>query len=245
VNTVIFKRVAELILSQDDVDPRDPNPGQTSLFLDECREAKLEGLSRLLTQGRSKEACVILGSQDKPGLVDTYGKEVTEEILGQIHNKALLLITSPSTAKYASEVVGEQELLEYHRSLTGDRREVTGVSEQFVKREAVIGSQFMTLPATNPENGLSGYYLSPHVGAYFSAIPGDELFDSLMPHDPNVANFIRRPEEDEYLRPWDDNDLLRLGLLPPGGLGGTAAPLPAPTTSPAPGARLKVVKPVR
>jgi hypothetical protein len=102
----------------------------------------------------------------------------------------------------------------------------------------------MMLPPTNPENGLSGYYLSPCVGAYFSTIPGDELFDSLMPHDPNVANFIRRPEEDEYLRPWDDNDLLRIGLLSPGGTGRAPAPLPAPRTPPAPGVRLKLLKPV-
>ncbi len=243
VNAVIFKRATELILSQDDVDPGDPAPRRTWVFLDECREAKLDGLSRLLTQGRSKGACVVLGFQDKDGLDDAYGKEVAEEILGQCHNKALLLITSSSTAKWASEVIGEQELVEYHTSFANGRlTEVTSVSEHLVKREGVLPSQFMTLPPTSPQNGLSGYYLSPHAGAYFSTIPGDELFDSLTPRNPQVADFVRRPEEDEYLRPWDDNDMLRLGLLPPGGPGGTSAPLPPPTTPPAPGVRLKVVK---
>ena len=53
INKVLFKRLSELILAGSETRTR-----QTWIFIDEVREAgNLEGLSRLMTKGRSKGAC--------------------------------------------------------------------------------------------------------------------------------------------------------------------------------------------
>ena len=98
INQVIFRRVSELILNQSESETR-----RTWVFLDEVREmGHLEGLSRLLTKGRSKGCSIVLGFQDIEGLRDVYGQKIAAEITGQCSNKAILrtnsclLYTSPS-----------------------------------------------------------------------------------------------------------------------------------------------------
>ena len=66
-------------------------------FLDDVREAgKLDGLSRLLNQGRTKGACVVLGFQDSDGMRDVYGEYVANELVGQCANKAILRVENPN-----------------------------------------------------------------------------------------------------------------------------------------------------
>ncbi len=60
INQLIFKRLSELILAQPEREPASERT--TWLLLDEIREAgRLDGLSALLTKGRSKGAAVLLG----------------------------------------------------------------------------------------------------------------------------------------------------------------------------------------
>jgi len=59
INQLIFKRLSELMLAQPEVNPGDSK--STWFLLDEVRQAgKLEGLSALMTKGRSKGAAVLL-----------------------------------------------------------------------------------------------------------------------------------------------------------------------------------------
>jgi type IV secretory pathway TraG/TraD family ATPase VirD4 len=223
INQVIFKRLSELILAQTESETR-----KTWIFLDEFRQAgKLEGLSSLLTKGRSKGASVILGYQDIEGLREVYGHQLANEIAGQCANKAILRCDSSDTAKWASVLFGEREVLERRESTSqsssssqndyyfgGSSTSGTSsqTSEQVLKREVVIPSEIMDIPPTNRENGLSGYYLTPSVGAYYVTAGGDWIAEDLRPKDLEVLDIDPREEEDQYLRPWDDNDLERLGL---------------------------------
>jgi hypothetical protein len=214
INQVIFKRVSDLLLSQSESESR-----RSWLFLDEARAAgKLDGLSELLTRGASVGACVVLGFQDIEGLQAVYGpagEKLANELVGQCANKAIFRLQSPQTAKWASDSVGEHEMYERHDSTTtGGSGNSSTVSWQLVKREAVLPSQFMSLPPTNPENGLTGLYSSPHIGVFWSNLPGEYLECVLRPRRRDVPDFVPRPVQDQYLAPWSDEDSKRLGIPP-------------------------------
>jgi hypothetical protein len=77
----------------------------------------------------------------------------------------------------------------------------------------MLPSEIMDISPTNPQNGMSGYYLTPLIGAYCAHVPGQLIGEILQPRDDRVADFIRRGEEDQYLTIWRDEDHLRLGLV--------------------------------
>ena len=213
LNRVIFRRAVELVLARSESRDR-----RSWFFLDEVREAgKLDGLTSLLTKGRSKGACAVLGFQDAEGLRDAYGVHRANEIMGQCSNKAVLRLESFETAQWASRLMGDDERIEIRSSVNTDgtwqKRQRTR-SEQRVKAEVVMPGEFLSLPPTNFRNGLVGYYLTPFLGAYRSVTPlGDLLGPELTPGDSSgVPNFISRPGGDQHIKPWGADDEKRLGL---------------------------------
>jgi len=223
INQVIFKRLTELILALPESSTR-----RNWIFLDEVREAgELDGLGRLLTKGRSKGACVVLGFQDIDGLRDVYGTELANEIVGLCSNKAILRTDSSNTAEWASKLFGEREVLEIRQSTGESKGENTStgqsgrgtssgksnsLQEQLHKREVLMPSEIMDMLPTNLANGLSGYYLVPAVGAYSARTPGDWIGRALWPPDARVSNIELRAEADQYLSSWNDEDFRRLGI---------------------------------
>lgn len=247
INRVLFKRLTELILAQ-----KETTTGRTWIFLDEVREAgELEGLGRLMTTGRSKGACVVLGFQDIEGLRDAYGEKAANEIIGMCANKALLRMESPETAAWAASLLGKYDTYEDKYSHTAGTNEgwsrgdsssrdgfsnSTGYSGGFnsaetvnrerVERETVLASEFMSLPPTNPRNGLTGYILTRSVGAYKMTLSGDQITRLLQPLAKDVPTILHRSSEDQYLEHWTEKDLSRLGIslsesrpAPPGSAG--------------------------
>jgi hypothetical protein len=245
VNQMIFRVAVTLLLSMPDSKTR-----RVWFFKDEARAAKWDGLSALLTTGRSKGGCTALGIQDIEGFRHIMTDKIANEILGQCSNIAILALSSEATARWASETMGAFERHEYHQSTTkGFQSSSTTTSEQLVKREAVLPSEFMTLPATNPENGLTGFFLCPDIGAYRAVLSGEFLTASLLPPNEAVPGNLPRPEEDQYLEPWTAEDLRRLKLgidpdLPPSAMGPPSTPPGAPPRSGGPSAgKLKILKP--
>ncbi len=237
LNRVLFRRLVELTLNQPDSETR-----RTWVFLDEAREAgNLDGLARLLTKGRSKGACVVLGFQDIEGLRDAYGERVANEITGQCCHKAILRLESPQTAQWAAEVIGAAERLEYRDNASaavGSQGGTAGhtTTEQLTKREVVLPSELMELPPTNRDNGLTGIYLTPTTGAYTATLSPQYLSTALRPRSADVPDLMERPEDHQYLFDWTTADLSRLGLPP--------VPDPPPDSpSPKPGkSRLSLLK---
>ena len=175
LNQLIFTRATQLLLDLPDR-PHGASPAldQSWIFLDEVRHAgKLHKLHAVMTKGRSKGICTVLGLQDIDGLRALYDKEIADEIAGQCTNKALLKLNSPTTAKWGSELWGEFENINKNKSVNhqygGQGGYSVGENEQLMKREAVLPSEFFEIPETGRANGLTGFYL---IGA--GAAPEDK-----------------------------------------------------------------------
>ena len=209
LNQVLFRRVTELALREPNSDTR-----RTWFFLDEVREAgKLDGLSQLMNKGRSRGCCVALGFQDIHGLKAVYGNEVALEIVGQCSQKALLRMESEATAKWGSATIGQYEQVDVLHGQSGGfvRSGQRSASEQWRTADLVMPSELLGIEPTTMERGLTGYYLTPHIGAFRRTLPLSEL---LRPEKraAQAPDFIERPESEQYLERWGLEDCMRLGL---------------------------------
>lgn len=236
INQVVFKRVSELLL---DLPEDRAGTRRNWLFLDEIGEAgKLDGLASLLTKGRSKGTCVVLGFQDFDTLKEVYGENIAGALTSQCNCKAILRLESPKTAEWASKLFGEYEAIETRRSETRGTSSTRSLergsqstsshsvtdTEHYVKRQAVMESQFYTIPVTGPDSGLTGYYLVPGIGAYRHTYPAAWLFprgrggdDSIIPAlGERVPDFV--PWEDpevQWLQGWSEEAAITRRLINP------------------------------
>lgn len=230
INRVILRRSVELVLNGPEVDG-----WRTLYLLDEVAQmGKLDCLSSLLTKGRSKGASVVLGFQDMDGLRAVYDKGA-DELVGQCATKALLRIESPATAEWASRTIGESEQVE-HQVTTSKGGDST--THQTVKRDGALPSEFLSLPAASPAEGVTGYFVVPQIGAFRATETPVYVRKHLNPKAVDVADFVPRPVGDQYLRPWTAEDRDRLGI--------SSAPRPPEISAEKDadhGKRLQVVRP--
>lgn len=182
LNKLIFKRVTELLLQQSDSDTR-----KTWIFIDEAREAgKLDGLSSLLTRGRSKGVCVALGFQDIEGLRSVYGSKVAHEILGQCGNSIVLRTEGQETAEWAAKLFGVREVSSKRKvsNYSGGTGMVSGKkgyslsADKSIKKN-VLPSDIMSITPPRPEVGLWGFAKVRGVGIFSFHIPGKRLAERL------------------------------------------------------------------
>ena len=221
LNQVIFKRITELLLNQTESFTR-----RTWVVLDELKEAgHLPGLSTLLSKGRSKGTCVVIGFQDIEGLgAAMRDSRVANETVGLCANKAILRIDSAETAKWASFQFGDQEVEQRKVSTssgssshgTGTTTSTThGVSWVNLKKQAVMPVEFLDLPPVEKNGQLHGYYIIPSIGTYYAGIRmsgEDSILSTLCPLDSETSGFIERDKEEQYLQLWKSEDIDRLKL---------------------------------
>ncbi len=206
-----FGSIASLLLR-----PDKPAGERNLVFLDELREAgKLPGLRRLLNKGLGEGTTVVGAFTDIHGLEtqDAYGEKEAREMLAQFSNKAVLRLESDATSSWAAANFGDVERWEYPVSEAEEGKQNT--REELVKRESILPSQFLEIPPTNPENGLTGYYLSPAIGAFRATLPWSFAFEELIPPAPPAVcpKFIKR-EIPAFVAGWDADDLKRLCIEP-------------------------------
>ena len=209
INQALFKRLSELVNSRPDTED-----DETWFFLDEARTAgKLEGLLDLLGKGRSKGAHVVLGFQDIDGSRYLYGKEQAAELFGLCGNTAILRLNSPETMNWASQYLGNYE---YNRESIsqsyGPHGTTSGINIALAKREAILPAQFRDFPPTGPQNGLTGVFVTPHLGAWADTIAWSAVQSHLGP----ILNgeSTRRSPEDQTRVAWTPDDYQRLGMAP-------------------------------
>ena len=135
------------------------------VWLEEAREAKglvdSEALQLLANKGRSRGVCLVLAFQAIEGFHSAAGKENAENLIAQCSHKALLRMESQGSAKWASELLGQLEKIEVFRNDNDQLLAGEGRSEQRVLKDAVLPSEFYTIPDTSKRNGLQGFFVSP------------------------------------------------------------------------------------
>ncbi len=107
-------------------------------------------------------------------------------------------------------LLGQYEVLEHMRSTPANLLSSGSKTEQLSRRDAVLASEFYTIPPTNKRNGLTGYFVSPESGALRGWISPDDVGEIVALS--GSGQFVSRGEADQALSPWSDDDLLRLGL---------------------------------
>jgi hypothetical protein len=220
INRVIFRRLTELLLDQGESADR-----RTWFFLDEARKiGKLDGLDDLMTNGRSKGACVVLGFQDIAGMREVYGQHVAEEILGMCGSVGILKISGATTPQWASTILGEREEAIHTRgsSATEMGRITESEGENWGIRPLLLPSQFRSLPRPEKGKPLYGYFRSAFIEnpsfrdkVYKAEISPTELTRRL-PSPTAVQRALNyMPWTDgnyKYLNNWKEADYVRLNL---------------------------------
>jgi len=195
--------------------PGDARARRSWIFIDELAKAgRMDGLDKLLTEGRSRGVRVCIGFQDIEGLRSrsVFGPELTNELTGQCGNKAFLRLGDEKTCAWASEVIGQSEVIAHSWS---ESQAAGGISVtdsyQRAPRQVVLPSEFRELPIAS-EAGVTGYFVTLGLGIHKAHI----RFEELLGADLNVPAYSPRDVSDQHLRPWTDDDRRRLGLPPDG-----------------------------
>jgi len=202
INEVMFRVLVEEI----DVQP-DSSTRRTWFWIDEARLSGplLRGkmLPYLAVKGRSRGACLVLAFQDIDGFREAAGTRIANEIIAQCSHKALLRMESDESAKWASQVIGQYETLDLMQSKQGGLFGKGGSqSEQAARRDTVLPSEFYLIPATNPKNGLTGFFLATSTGAVRDRIPTEAIATVICSEASVVIRGTRyQPESAQSLSP--------------------------------------------
>ena len=220
INRVIFRRLTELLLDQNESAER-----RTWFFLDEARKiGKLDGLDDLMTNGRSKGACVVLGFQDIAGMREVYGQHVAEEILGMCGSVGILKISGATTPQWASTILGEREeaIATRGSSSTEMGRITESEGESWGIRPLLLPSQFRALPRPEKGKPVYGYFRSAFIEnpnfrdkVYKAEVSPAELARRLPrpTSEQRALNFQPwRDAKVKYLENWTLRDYARLKL---------------------------------
>ena len=115
-NRTLFYRLAEHLLARPNNDPADPDPPRTFVVIEEASKAGNLALDGLSVKGRGKGVVLHIITQSLAGLEAAYGKELTQETLGQFGNRALLRTDEPYTAQFCAELLGPERKFQYSES---------------------------------------------------------------------------------------------------------------------------------
>ena len=116
---------------------------------------------------------------------------------------SFLKLTSPDTADWASKKTGEVERFEFLESQTAGKGEKS-VSEHLTKREAILRSEFMSLPDFI-EGNVEGFHLIKGVGGVYRSVAKYKFSST------DVLDFDPRPAVQQELSAWNDQDKEWLG----------------------------------
>lgn len=207
LNRCLIHKISNVILAPGNAN--DPNEDRTWLFLDEARDlGKLTGIRELLTRGRSKGCCVVLGFQSIKGMHAVFGRDEASEIVGQCENIAVFRLGNDyDTAKWASDVIGTRDIYEWLEGRTPSPGGLVVSHTQHTRRKHLLPpEELQALPASNLTNGLQGYFVSDTysvINASAFGIAGDQLFSVLLDReDHSMPAFLAVDATAQSLKPW-------------------------------------------
>lgn len=185
---------------------------ETYVFLDEFQSlGYIDNLTTLLRTGPGLGVTTVLGVHDLGLLKETYGQHA-EGVLSMCGHFALLRTNSRETAKWASDLLGEQTIRLRKQSVTEQAadepdqppRLSTTTSEHDVTRPLVHPDEFFGLPLTSDTEGLTGYYKSPLHPVYKGHLNGKELFFTTnIAADENLPDDYRLFQNEALVKDFD------------------------------------------
>ncbi|WP_165379542.1 type IV secretion system DNA-binding domain-containing protein [Rickettsiales endosymbiont of Peranema trichophorum] len=119
----------------------------------------LPSLERGLTVSRNFGGCFVISLQSISQLTKRYGPNDTETIASNCSNKIILKTGNNETAKWASQVLGTQEIEEYKEGLSyGAHRMRDGVnlSKNRIERRIALPSEMISLPRFTGYAAMTG-----------------------------------------------------------------------------------------
>ncbi|MBU2766231.1 type IV secretion system DNA-binding domain-containing protein [Acidithiobacillus ferrivorans] len=141
----MIEQVVKKVLGFADADPAER---RIWLFLDEVPQAgKIPSITSALEAARSKGCRVVLGMQGVAQLEEHgYSKNTLRIWAGQCGIKIISNLTDPDDQKWASNLLGERDILRYQRTLSqqsqgGTSGSVSGVN-QSVKEHLMLAGEF-------------------------------------------------------------------------------------------------------
>ena len=205
VNRLIVQRLQQLAM-----DDHDPSPDRRSwFFIDEFPSlGRIPHLEELLTEGRGRGICVVLGFQHISHVRQLY-RDVAEALLGQCYHQAFFAALDEEMARWVSS--------RFAPLATRNPEKPWIVNES----PAVTRGEVMSLPEASPKTGFTCIIKSVrrvvdgpkliHIGPgqgppwLRPARPGDKDYAER-------ARFIPRPREELTLEPWSPEEREKLGL---------------------------------
>jgi hypothetical protein len=135
-------------------------------FIDELAAIKrIQSLPDELAFVRKRGGAAVIGVQDVAQIRSIYGHEIAQSMLQNLKTKVMLACADPDTARYFSDVIGEQRVLRRKKTTTpaGDFRETRRVSTSWEPEmhRLVTYSEIMCLPVRRAYLRLPDGYVHP------------------------------------------------------------------------------------
>lgn len=113
------------------------------MFLDEAPSlGPIEGLERLLAEGRKFGAACVLGFQSVSQIRETYGMQGAQTLASVMRTKLIMAAEDPDSADYYSKMLGQREIIRPQKSVNDQG---TSVSYQHATEPVVLPSELMGL----------------------------------------------------------------------------------------------------
>lgn len=115
---------------------------------------RISTLKEVATRGRKYGVALLLGYQNIAQVRKIYGDDDAQTIISMLQTRLALTVPDFLTAKYVSENLGDQELMEKDENIsfgTDSTRDGVTIATRREKRDLVMASEIMGLPP------LSGY----------------------------------------------------------------------------------------
>jgi type IV secretory pathway TraG/TraD family ATPase VirD4 len=135
-------------------------------FIDELAAVKrIPGLPEEIAFVRKRGGAAVIGVQDVAQIRAIYGVEVAQTMLQNLKTKVMLACADPDTARYFSDVIGEERVLRLRKTRTPARnfRETAQVSTSWEPEmhRLVSYSEIMCLPVRRGYLRLPDGYVHP------------------------------------------------------------------------------------
>jgi len=130
------------------------------LVIDEFASiGKVQSIEAVATKARKCGGCLVIGVQSVSQLIDRYGENAAQSILGCLSTWLVLRCTDPETAEYMSKYLGEAQV---KKASEGKSSSDSGAShswnEQSANQRVVMASEIQQLANLEGYLKLAGHY---------------------------------------------------------------------------------------